>query len=184
MKKILCMLMVLLILTGCTKSPKSVVEARLKELSSSPQELIDSDQENVSEMQKKTMEQFGKMLKKQTCTVDNEQIEGEKASVEVHMKTFAFGEGMVEVMKKYITEALGMAFGGATEEMLQDKFFEIWYDELKELEKKGTTKSSSATVTLHKEENEWVIDDLSEAFLDAFTGQLYSVFNNLGSIGN
>lgn len=181
MKRLFASILVLLLLvSGCSsgKAPKTVVDEYLKEVLNKPLDAIETDE--VSEAEKGMYDQMLKLIKKQTYTLDNEKIEGDKATVDVHFKTYNFGKATTETFIEYFQDAFGMAFSGASEEEMQEKLYEIWNNQLLALEKEGTTLDFDFTAELAKGEDGWEITNMkdNDIFLNGFLGGMISAFEN------
>lgn len=190
MKKIsIIFLSVILVLTvgacSSTPSPTKVVDAFFKELMKDPFATYNDDLNlgNSSEEEIALYNQFSEMLKKQTYTLDNEKIDGEKATVDVHMKTYDYTKSFGNAIADYFGQAISAAFSGADEETLNKMLYKIWTEKLVEDAENGLTKSFDYTVKLNKTDGKWVMEDLSknEAFVDGFIGGLLSALEQLGN---
>lgn len=183
--KIFLLAFMLLIMVGCSKpSPTAVVQ---KGIDSMQKEYIDkftaemSSQEH-SEKEISTYKQLGKMLKQQTFSLDNEKIDGDKATVDAHFKTYDFLSSFGGTLSRYIGQAFSLALMGATEQQMQDKLFELWNEDLIELEKQGVSRNFDYTFNLEKTEEGWKVVNLDDnTFVDGFLGGLLSAFERLSN---
>ena len=102
----------------------------------------------------------------------NEQIEGDKATVDVKITTYRIGDAFTAFFSDYISQAFMLAFSDASEEDLDDLATTILSGKLADLSEK--TYEKTATLSLSMKDDKWVVDNIedSDEFLDAITGGL------------
>ena len=110
--------------------------------------------------------------------VENEKIEGDKATVDVTITTYKFADAYTGFFTEYMKEAFSMAFSGASEKEIDEKMNAVFKDEIEKLTKKESRKKG--TLSLSKKEDQWVIDEIPEDsdFMDAITGGMVSFVKN------
>lgn len=111
---------------------------------------------------------FSKVLKFE-YEVSNEKIDGDKATVDVKIKTYNFGDAVVDAMEKYIKKAMPMALEGASEKKLEKLGIKIMKEEFSKVEFDYV---KTATLSLTKEDGDWMVDEIEEDsdFENAITG--------------
>ena len=104
--------------------------------------------------------------------LSNEQIEGDKATVDVKITTYRIGDAFTAFFSDYISQAFMLAFSDASEEDLDDLATTILSGKLADLSEK--TYEKTATLSLSMKDDKWVVDNIedSDEFLDAITGGL------------
>lgn len=116
-----------------------------------------------------------------TYTIDDEQIDGEKATVTVTVTTYDFDTAF----RNYMSEALTTAFSYALSDASDDEINQAMNDSLSTI-LNGLTemdKVQTATLSLTKGDDGWIIDDFTDnsEFLDAITGGAYSTVERMGN---
>ena len=104
--------------------------------------------------------------------LSNEQIEGDKATVDVKITTYRIGDAFTAFFSDYISQAFMLAFSDASEEDLDALATTILSGKLADLSEK--TYEKTATLSLSMKDDKWVVDNIedSDEFLDAITGGL------------
>ena len=101
-----------------------------------------------------------------------EQIDGDKATVDVKITTYRIGDAFTAFFSDYISQAFMLAFSDASEEDLDALATTILSGKLADLSEK--TYEKTATLSLSMKDDKWVVDNIedSDEFLDAITGGL------------
>lgn len=104
--------------------------------------------------------------------LSNEQIDGDKATVDVKITTYRIGDAFTAFFSDYISQAFMLAFSDASEEDLDALATTILSGKLADLSEK--TYEKTATLSLSMKDDKWVVDNIedSDEFLDAITGGL------------
>ena len=107
--------------------------------------------------------------------VENEKIDGDKATVDVTITTYKFADAYSNFFTEYMKEAFSMAFSGASEKEIDEKMNAVFKDEIEKLTKKESKKKGR--LSLSKKEDQWVIDEIPEDsdFMDAITGGMVKI---------
>ena len=112
-------------------------------------------------------------------TLSNEQINEDKATVDVTFKTYELGKAMSSWITEYISQAFALAFGGASDEQLEKLAETILTDKIDDAEEK--TFEKTVTVSLTDKDGAWVIDEFEEEgeFYNALTGGMIEAMNEI-----
>ena len=104
--------------------------------------------------------------------LSNEQIDGDKATVDVKITTYRIGDAFTAFFSDYISQAFMLAFSDASEEDLDALATTILSGKLADLSEK--TYEKTATLSLSMKDDKWVVDNIedSDELLDAITGGL------------
>lgn len=115
-------------------------------------------------------------------TITNEQIKDDKATVDVTFKTYNIGNAVTAWMSEYFTQAITLAFSGASDEQLEALAESIFVSKLDAVTEKNFEKT--VTVTLSEVDGVWIIDEFEEDgdFYDAITGGTVEAVENINSI--
>lgn len=107
-------------------------------------------------------------------TVSNEQINEDKATVDVTVTTYNFGPAMTSFFSSYMTQAFALIFDDNAEAKLDKIAANLLTAEVDKLTEKTCEKT--ATISLTATEEGWVIDEIDEEgeVLDALTGGMVS----------
>lgn len=121
----------------------------------------------------KTMEQVEDKLFGFKYELGEEKIDGDKASVDVNIRTYDFGGLIGDFMQDYFANAISAALKGKDDSRIQEDALKTFRSRMKDLE---FSSDRDATIWLTKKDGEWVVKDLSSntTFLDALTGGAYS----------
>ena len=195
MKKLITIITVILLilLVGCSSapSPTNVVDDYLKSVQKDPFSKF-NDQLNLDESSEEEValfNQLSEMLKKQTYTLDNETINGDNATVDVHYKTYDYVSPLQDALKEYLAQAFASAFSGTetSQEELSNMMYKLYAEKLATAAESNPEKEFNYTVKLTKVDGKWEMEDLSSnnEFIDGFVGGLYTAFSNLSNnLGN
>ncbi len=111
--------------------------------------------------------------------LSNEKIDGDKATVDVKITTYDIGSAFSAFMADYFTQALTLAFSGASDEDIENLANTTFESKMGELKEK--TYSETVTLDLVNKDDVWKvaeIDDDSE-FLNALTGNMIKTLDQL-----
>ena len=111
--------------------------------------------------------------------LSNEQIDGDKATVDVKITNYRIGDAFTAFFSEYISQAFIMAFSDASEEDMDMLATTILSGKLADLAEKSYEKT--ATINLINKDGKWVVDlfDTNSDFLDGVTGGLLTSFGNM-----
>lgn len=142
-------------------------------------ENLDLDEEDGTELNKVFSDKLFPMLMEFEYTLSNEVIDNDKATVDVTIKTYNFGNAFSSFFSNYLTQAFAMAFNNASEEDMDKLGADLLSKELNNLTEMNTEKTT--TVHLSATEDGWIIDKLDEKdeFYDALTGGMVSTLETL-----
>lgn len=187
-KKIIAIIMSLILVIGLCScggpTPTETVDSFLTAVQSSDAETIktvysgesfdfskeisdyDSD---VEEVEKIATEVLIPKILDFDYELSNEKIEGDKATVDVTLTTYNLGNALTSFMSEYFSQALTLAFSGASDEQLEKVATTIFKSKVEDMEKNCT---NTVTVSLTKKDNTWVIDEFDNdgEFYNAFLG--------------
>ena len=109
----------------------------------------------------------------------NEQIDGDKATVDVKITTYSIGDAFTSFFSDYISQAFILAFSDTSEEELDALATTLLSGKLADLTEKSYEKT--ATLSLTKVDDKWVVDELEPGsdIVDALTGGLVTSFSNM-----
>ena len=120
--------------------------------------------------------------------VTNEKIDGDKATVDVEVKTYNFGKFLTDVMGDYVGTAFSMALSGGqgvTAEQFEAELVKVMDEKLGNLKDKSFT--TTVPISLKKTADGWKVQELDDNFVNAVMGGLMStlsdIFGNLGALG-
>lgn len=104
--------------------------------------------------------------------LSNEQINGDKATVDVKITTYRIGDAFTAFFSDYISQAFILAFSDASEEDLEALAATTLAGKLADLTEK--TYEKTATLSLTMKDGKWVVDELEDGsdIVDAITGGL------------
>lgn len=202
MKKILSGIMILVMtitLSSCGGlSPEETVDSFLKALKNGGEttELYEDKtfifgkegfiaehkdyEKEFSEDEKAIVNQFDEKLKDFDYEIKGEEIDGDKAVVEVTIKTFSFGTGFQKMMEKFIEEAFALALDGASEEKVTEVTEKLSAEYLETVEKDY---EKTVKIPLEKKDHKWIITTFNEKseFADALSGGLLTELEKMDS---
>ena len=141
-----------------------IYEGDVSDVSITSDEGIDTDS-FPEELEKK----LNDMFLSYEYSVANEQINGNTATVDVTIKTYAFGSVFREAFSEAFSKILDMAFSGASD----DEMDKVTNDIIAEkLEGAVFNYEETATVSLTKGNDGWIIDEFEEDgdFVNCITG--------------
>ena len=113
--------------------------------------------------------------------VSNEQINGDTATVDVTITTYAVGDAFSSFLSDYMNQAVTLAFSGASEDDLTVLAESILDSKINSMEKSYT---DTVTISLTKSDNAWKVDALQEdgEVEDALLGGLLTIINSYGEV--
>ena len=111
--------------------------------------------------------------------ISNEQINGDKATVDVKFTTYKIGEAFTAFFGDYISQAFVLAFSDVSEEELDALAATTLSSKLADLTEKSYEKT--VTIPLTMTDGKWVVDQIeSESdIIDAITGGLVTSMKNM-----
>lgn len=111
--------------------------------------------------------------------ISNEQIDGDKATVDVKITTFRIGDAFTAFFSEYISQAFMLAFSDASEEDIDALATTILSGKLADLTEKSYEKT--ATLSLSMKDDKWVVDEIQtgDDIVDALTGGLVTAFSGM-----
>lgn len=179
MKKILLVLMTILLLTGC-KMNMSSPTAKVEETLNNYQKLdnsIDNDlnkmiekENNYSEEDKKNYRTaLERQFQNLSYKIKNEEIDGEKAKVEVEIEVLDY-KSSYDKSKKYFLENKDEFIKDDIDEGKVEELSEFITYKIKELSKMEDKVKHNITFDLRKEDKDWVIEDISDENLEKLLG--------------
>ncbi|SCK01998.1 Uncharacterised protein [uncultured Eubacterium sp.] len=199
MKKIVTLILAFVIcfaLVSCgSPSPTDVTDSFLKAVKAQDAEemakvyagddfkVLDDDGEEkevLGALEKSIMTKFFDFEYK----IANEKIDGDKAKVDVTFKTYKMGNAFTAFIGEYFSQALGLAFSGASDKQVEELAETLFTEQLDKLTKKDYTKTVS--VSLEKVDDQWKISELDEEsdVLNAMSGGLIEAINNTSNAFN
>ncbi len=189
MKKFLSVMivvsMLIVMMTGCSgeKSPTDVAREKIESYKVNAESILngeeDSDAMGLGEdVEKKIID----LIMGFEYTVENEVIDGDKATVDVTIKTCEIGDMFKTAMGNYMSQAFGLALAGASEEELEEKAMEAFTTAIDEMSSEKTFEKTF-TVNLTHGDDGWKVEELdnNEEFLNAVAGGLMEVVNDMDS---
>lgn len=199
MKKIVTLILAFVIcfaLVSCgSPSPTDVTDSFLKAVKAQDAEemakvyagddfkVLDDDGEDkevLGALEKSIMTKFFDFEYK----IANEKIDGDKAKVDVTFKTYKMGNAFTAFIGEYFSQALGLAFSGASDKQVEELAETLFTEQLDKLTKKDYTKTVS--VSLEKVDDQWKISEFDEEsdVLNAMSGGLIEAINNTSNAFN
>lgn len=151
----------------------NLLEAAAESDDENPEEATDTGLESVYEEQ-----MLPKMLDFD-YEISNEQINDDKATVDVKFTTYRIGDAFTAFFSDYISQAFMLAFSDVSEEELDSLATTILSGKLADLTDK--TYEKTVTLSLTKVEDKWVVDKIQDGddIIDAITGGLVTSFSNM-----
>lgn len=199
MKKIVTLILAFVIcfaLVSCgSPSPTDVTDSFLKAVKAQDAEemakvyagddfkVLDDDGEDkevLGALEKSIMTKFFDFEYK----IANEKIDGDKAKVDVTFKAYKMGNAFTAFIGEYFSQALGLAFSGASDKQVEELAETLFTEQLDKLTKKDYTKTVS--VSLEKVDDQWKISEFDEEsdVLNAMSGGLIEAINNTSNAFN
>lgn len=113
--------------------------------------------------------------------LSNEKIEGDKATVDVTVKTYQLGSAFSSFFSEYITQAFALAFSDASDEQMNALAANILTGQLDNMTEK--TYEKTATLSLIKRDDKWLVDsvDGNKDVLNALSGGLVESISNMAT---
>lgn len=111
--------------------------------------------------------------------ISNEQINDDKATVDVKFTTYRIGDAFTSFFGEYISQAFMLAFSDVSEEELDSLATTLLSGKLADLTEK--TYEKTATLSLTKVDGKWMVDEIQtgDDIIDALTGGLVTAFSNM-----
>ena len=140
------------------------------------------DASNETEEQKATREKILAVLSDFDYELGDENIDGDKATVEVTITSHDMATVFTAAIEDYFAQAFGMALNGASQEEMSDLFTQIFVTKLDpEAEK---THVATTTFNLTKVDGTWKLDKLSDDNVDALFGGILTTINSMNEALN
>lgn len=135
------------------------------------------DSSKLTDDQKAIPEMTEKMLDFD-YTIGEEQVDGDKATVKVTIKTYKLGDAFSKSVEDYLSKAVKKALSGKVDEdEMSDLMMECFSDQLSKLKDKDYEKST--TFNLTNGDDGWTIDELTDDQIDVLTGGLVEAASKL-----
>lgn len=114
--------------------------------------------------------------------LSNEQINEDKATVDVKITTYPFGTAVTEAMTDYIGQAFALAFSDPSDEQLEKLFETVFTPKIEALSEKSY--SQTVTIGLTSIDGVWKVDGIEEDsdFINALSGNLIKSMENLEEV--
>ena len=127
--------------------------------------------DEVDSMLQEKMSQF-------EFTIGEETIDGDKATVEVTIKTYDLGSVALTALSEYASQVLALAFTDANEAAIEKVLVSIMKEKLQDA---SLTYEKTEFFNLTKTEEGWKIEAFKEdsAFIDAMTGGLITTISEV-----
>lgn len=111
--------------------------------------------------------------------LSNEKIDGNKATVDVKITTYEIGNAFSSFMTDYFSQALTLAFSGASDEQIEKVADNILTEKFTELKSKDYT--GTATLKLVKKDDVWKVAEIGDdaEFLNVLSGNMVKTLENL-----
>lgn len=108
--------------------------------------------------------------------LSNEQIEEDKATVDVKFTTYSFGDAFTSFFSDFISQAMVMAFSDASEEEMDALAVTLLKGKVAELSEKNYEKT--VTLSLSMKDGKWMVDEIEAEgeFIDGLSGGLVTAF--------
>ena len=207
MKKIICLLLILAMIfsmAACGKgsdentlSPSATMDAFLQALKAQDFEAAQQYYEGELTDLSSVAEDLGAtpdtelsnyLIKKMLdfdYTIDNEQVDGKKASVDVSFKTYDMSQVMQGILSSLMSEALGLVSEGMSDEEIAAKVNELMLKKFKK-SLKSAEKDHLMTITLPlvKKDGKWLVKSVEHSldFTNAISGGLLEFLKSAGDI--
>lgn len=143
-------------------------------------EIVDEDdsEEPKTETEQKLWDTINEKLFVFDYDVANEVIDGDKATVDVTITTYDLGMATTSALGEYMSQAIGLAFAGASEEQMENLSMTLFIDKISALTEKNYTKT--VKVHLEKVDDQWKLSKFSddEPIVDALSGGMQSALDN------
>lgn len=136
-----------------------------------------SQEENTSETSAQLQSEMDNTLLPKLRDFDyelsNEQINGDSATVDVKITTYAVGDAISSALNDYLSQGFTMALSGSSEEDLTNFAMQTFIDKFNNMEKSYT---GTATVSLSKVDGNWKVDPIAgnSDLADLLSGGLLS----------
>lgn len=142
------------------------------------EELADSS--DLTDDQQQVVKDFYSKLLDFDYTLSDEQIDGDSATVKVTINTYNFGNALNKVFQDALSTAFMYMFS-TDQDAAQNATTQAMIDSLDTQMKSLTDKdkSATATVSLEKQDGNWVVQPFDGDFYNAMTGGAYDLSNNM-----
>ncbi|MCR4632826.1 MAG: DUF5105 domain-containing protein [Erysipelotrichaceae bacterium] len=177
---ILLVLILLLVISGCsTKKPSSIVDEYMKGLQDNITSILNEDAE-IAEGDETLYNAFIDAMKQFEYEIVDETVDGDTAVVNVKIKTYSLGLSFANAFTEYLSQAISLAFSGASEEAIQSLMYQIWAEKIAEEVEKGKLYTETVPIELEKVDKNWKIkNDKDENLINALTGNLRNIIESM-----
>lgn len=186
MKKVLSLLLGALLLVGCAApKPEATVEKLMTAVKNSDsatmakvmgEDNYNPEEDDILAGMYEISPELGDAIKEYNKTISynitSSDIQGDTATVTADITFKDAGEIFLTAMGKYIEVAFTMIMDGASEEEVTDAASGVFAEAIETTDVKEITKS--VTFTLVKNDKEWIIDDVTDEFLDVISLGIFS----------
>jgi hypothetical protein len=139
-----------------------------------------ADSADLTDDQQQVVEDFSSKLYDFDYTLSDEAIDGDTATVKVTVNTYNFGSIFSKAVQDTLSAAFMYAFSSdhdAAQKATTQAFIDSLDTQLKGLTDKD--KSTTATVSLQKQDGKWVVQPFDNEFYNAVTGGMFDASANL-----
>lgn len=147
--------------------------------------LIGGD-DSSSDLSDDGKEAVSKMVSKMFAfdyAVTNESVDGDKATVDVDIKTYKMGKAIKKAVANSFSKAIVYAFSGDTDDdEMESIIYEEMSDAVDDLDKKDYEKT--VTLDLEKTDDGWKVSKLDDDQKDAIFGGFISALESFGSVSS
>lgn len=139
-----------------------------------------SDDQATAEIRSAVDNDLVPKLREFDYELSNEQIDGDTATVDVKITTYAAGDAFSSFMSDYISQAFTLALSGASEDQITELASSIFSSKIKTMEKSYT---DTVTLNLTKVDGSWKVDALDNygEIADALVGGLITTAQSIES---
>lgn len=142
-------------------------------------ELSNMDSEDPDELDKMMADKLLSMIKDFDFKLSNEQIDGDKATVDAEITAYNIGEAISNFMTNFLAKAMEMATDDVSDEEIEKLSLEILTESLDAAEKNYT---ETVTLELTKSGDTWLVNELENDsdVINAILGNLMFAVSDLG----
>ena len=177
------LVLVMFALTACGgKKPSDVVEDNLKQVKTENASSSVTKLFNDSSLEQKYGKDYEKFIKKVQdfdFKIKGEKVDGKKATVDVEIKTYDFGNAYKETYNQVVSDAKGGKINSSTN--IKDYVYNLMFQKLNGVKDKAYTKTVKINCTKDDKGN-WKTDINSNIdFLDAMMGGMFTAIKSVTS---
>ena len=113
--------------------------------------------------------------------LSNEKVDGDKATVDVTVKTYQMGSAFTAFFGEYMTQAFALVFSDTSDEQMSALAANILTSKLDNMT--GKTYEKTATLSLIKKDDKWLVDSVegNKDVLNALSGGLVDAVSNMAT---